>query len=189
VRPQAQHVQTNPSLNVPRRLSSLGPPPAPINRSVTAPVRPSSAISPNPRAQPNPQRPLPPQQQLRRPNSVQIRSDHAPFLSSSRPTTAPIRISSTPSFVQGKRMSTAPNLRQSSSMAALRKETHLQPMHQQGPTPMPRRSMPVINLTPPAPPPNMPLPPPPPNMPLPRPPPNMPLPLPPSVAHRPAVAI
>jgi hypothetical protein len=155
VRPQAQHAEG--SVVVPRRYSSLAPAPAPIplgiviNRSVTTPARPPSAQS---AASPHLDSAKVPasSQPLRRPTSVQIRSDPAPFLSSSRPTRA---VSNTPSFVPGKRMSTTPHLYSSPSIPALRQQAA-----QRGVTP--RRSMPVIGLPPPAPPPNMPLPPPPP---------------------------
>ncbi|KAF2245614.1 hypothetical protein BU26DRAFT_398476, partial [Trematosphaeria pertusa] len=165
VRPQTQNADG--SLVVPRRQSSLmpaGPTPLPlnivVNRSVTAPTRPpSAAANMLPQSQPTNtfQSSNSSSQQLRRPTSVQIRSDHAPFLSSSRP----VRYSSTPSFVPGKRASVVPtsNLRQSPSMTALSQ-------HPQQTSPPkgvgPRRSMPVIGLPPPAPPPDMPLPPPPP---------------------------
>ncbi|KAF2797007.1 hypothetical protein K505DRAFT_207367, partial [Melanomma pulvis-pyrius CBS 109.77] len=164
VRPQ----NTDGSIIVPRRYSSMAPPPIPlgvvINRSVTTPARPPSttpSYSPMINSQTSAS-----SQQLRRPNSVQIRSDPAPFLSSSRPVAAPVRaISSTPSFVPGNRASASPNLSQSPSIPFLRQQAQ---QAQRGVTP--RRSMPVMSLPPPAPPPNMPLPPPPPNMPLPQPP-------------------
>jgi hypothetical protein len=165
VRPQAQHADG--SLVVPRRLSSLGPPTIPlgivVNRSVTTPVKtPSStptttSIAP----QANASRPMPASQQLRRPNSVQIRSDHAPFLSTSRPTAAPARaISSTPSFIPGKRASSTPHVRSAPPTSSPKEEAQHQAPQARAVTP--RRSMPVIGLPPPAPPPNMPLPPPPP---------------------------
>ncbi|KAF2651190.1 hypothetical protein K491DRAFT_607412 [Lophiostoma macrostomum CBS 122681] len=155
VRPQAQHVDG--SVVVPRRFSSLSPAPAPIplgivvNRSVTAPVRPPPAQSTS-SPHLDTAKTAASSQPLRRPTSVQIRSDPAPFLSSSRPTRA---VSNTPSFVPGKRLSTIPSLYQSPSIPALRQQAA-----QRGVAP--RRSMPVIGLPPPAPPPNMPLPPPPP---------------------------
>ncbi|KAH7128799.1 hypothetical protein B0J11DRAFT_578970 [Dendryphion nanum] len=145
---------------VPRRNSSLAPLPLPVvvNRSVTTPARPpSTVIRPNGSASVGPTSSPQSSQQLRRPASVQVRSDHAPFLSSSRPApvAAPVRaISSTPSFVPGNRASSVPEVRPSPSIPALRQQA------QRGV--VPRRSMPVIGLPPPAPPPNMPLPPPPP---------------------------
>ncbi|KAF2193255.1 hypothetical protein K469DRAFT_730149 [Zopfia rhizophila CBS 207.26] len=149
------------SVVIPRRYSSLSPAPAPIplgivvNRSVTAPVKLAVAsIS----AQQSETKTTLPAQSLRRPTSMQIRSDPAPFLSSSRPVAVPARaIASTPSFVPGKRASTTHNLHQSPSIPVLRQQAQLA---QRGVTP--RRSMPVMGLPPPAPPPNMPLPPPPP---------------------------
>ncbi len=159
VRPQAQH--SDGSVVVPRRLSSLGPSPSPaplplgvyVNRSVTAPAQPPSALSSDALKH----GPLSTSQQLRRPNSLQVRSDHAPFLSTSRPVAAPARaVSSTPSFVPGKRQST---LYQSPSNPALRQ---LSSERMAVRSVAPRRSMPVMGLPPPAPPPNMPLPPPPP---------------------------
>lgn len=156
IRPQ----NTDGSVVVPRRYSSLAPAPAPIplgivvNRSVTAPARPPSAAADHASSS----QASSTSQQLRRPTSVQIRSDPAPFLSSSRPVRA---ISSTPSFVPGKRTSTVPisNLQQSPSIPVLRQQAQQMAAHR-GVTP--RRSMPVMGLPPPAPPPNMPLPPPPP---------------------------
>jgi len=163
VRPQI----SDGSIVVPRRFSSLGPAPIPlgivVNRSVTAPVRPTGGSSPVSRQT----KPTPPPQQLRRPISMQIRSDHAPFLSSSRPTTntaaSPARvISSTPSFVPGRRASNVPDLRQPPSNPLLREQHRQSQQEQQEQRITPRRSMPVIVFPPPAPPPNMPLPPPPP---------------------------
>jgi hypothetical protein len=168
VRPQTQ--KADGSTIVPRRRSSLapsGPAPLPlgivINRSVTAPVRPASAASraSSPPRNPNSIPTSPPSgQQLRRPASVQIRSDPAPFLSSRR------IVSSTPSFVPGNRASVAPapitSLRESPSIPVLRGQgAQLGPLK----TVVPSRSMPVLGLPPPAPPPNMPLPPPPPFIP------------------------
>ncbi|KAF2713307.1 hypothetical protein K504DRAFT_349426, partial [Pleomassaria siparia CBS 279.74] len=161
IRPQ----NTDGSVIVSRRYSSMATPLIPIgivvNRSVTSPVRTSSAALPTVNRQS-----IATSQQLRRPNSVQIRSDHAPFLSSiQRPVAAPVRaISSTPSFVPGNRAlpnsnraSASPSLSHSSSIPFLRQQAQ---QAQRNVTP--RRSMPVIGLPPPAPPPNMPLPPPPP---------------------------
>ncbi|KAF2846607.1 hypothetical protein T440DRAFT_224252 [Plenodomus tracheiphilus IPT5] len=198
VRPQAQHADG--SMIVPRRQSSLAPTSAPaplpfginVNRSVTAPVRPpSAAANMTPTSSPGTHHPsLPPSQTLRRPTSVQIRSDPAPFLSSARPARA---ISSTPSFVPGRRSSNAQAfapttrvLQAAPSIDTLRQQALAQQTQPKIVTP--RRSMPVMGLPPPAPPPNMPLPTLPPNMPLPptpsnsstpTPPPNMPLPSPP----------
>lgn len=138
-----------------------------VSRSVTDPARPSSgAATSSSVVQPRQTNALhsfqtaaPPGQSLRRPTSVQIRSDPAPFLSSSRPARA---VSSTPSFVPGNRASMAAGsttLRQSPSTSALRGfGQQLAPPK----TLTPRRSMPVMGLPPPAPPPTMPLPPPPP---------------------------
>ncbi|KAF2684191.1 hypothetical protein K458DRAFT_38703 [Lentithecium fluviatile CBS 122367] len=142
VRPQTQRADG--SVVVPRRMSSLtpsGPAPIPlgiaINRSATAPARPPSSASrtESPSRNSNSfQTTSPTGQQLRRPTSVQIRSDPAPFLSSRR------IVSSTPSFVPGNRASVqapapTPALQESPSIPVLRGQ---------------------------APPPNMPLPPPPP---------------------------
>jgi hypothetical protein len=159
VRPQ----NTDGSIIVPRRYSSMAPgsmpPPIPIgikiNRSVTGPLRPSPApISASPTFN---RRFSPPSQQSRRPNSVQVRSGPIPLI------LAPVRaISSTPSFVPGNRASASPSPSQGPSIPVLRQQA------QRSVTP--RRSIPVMGLPPPAPPPNMPLPPPPPNMPLPQPP-------------------
>ncbi|KZM28078.1 uncharacterized protein EKO05_0000869 [Ascochyta rabiei] len=176
VRPQAQH--TNSPNAVQRRASAVPASASPslatlANRSVTSPSLSSSAaagtIPPSSHA---PTLHSAQSQTLRRPTSVQIRSDPAPFLSSIRPT---IAISSSPSFVPGTGLRSPPGLsanrvlHSSPSTGALRQEASLQ-------TPalsknlMLRKSMPVLGLPPPAPPPDMPLPAPPPNMPLPLPP-------------------
>ncbi|KAF2265963.1 hypothetical protein CC78DRAFT_169693 [Lojkania enalia] len=209
VRPQ----NADSSVVVPRRQSSLGPPPIPlgvvVNRSVTTPVQrstqaPSTAstastattissfqsestptttvTTPSSTTTSSSMRNLPfefkmstqvpsqfqPQSSsLRRPTSVQVRSDPAPFLSSRSFNThiAPVRaISSTPSFVPGNRASMAPTLHSSPSVGVLRGQGAIRG-EIKGVTP--RRSMPAMGLPPPAPPPNMPLPPPPPNMALP----------------------
>ncbi|KAF2870820.1 hypothetical protein BDV95DRAFT_495523 [Massariosphaeria phaeospora] len=164
VRPQAQHADA--SIVVPRRYTSLASVPAPlplgvvINRPITTPARPPSAtatFAAFPTASPQTTSSA---QQLRRPNSVQIRSDPAPFLSSARHGTGAIRaVSSTPSFVQGRRASAMPTttLQPSPSISVLRSQSQ-HPYR----AVTPRRSMPVMSLPPPAPPPNMPLPPPPP---------------------------
>lgn len=188
VRPQAQH--TTSTNAVQRRASAMPTSGSPslatlAHRSVTAPTRSSSvaAILPSSHASTLPSAQC---QTLRRPTSVQIRSDPAPFLASMRPT---IAISSTPSFVPGTGRRSPPALHpnvvlhSSPSTGALRQEASLQ-------TPafsknlMARKSMPAMSLPPPAPPPDMPLPAPPPNMPLPAPPPNMPLPPPPRYARQ-----
>lgn len=166
VRPQAQHIaqHADRSFIAPRRLSSLNPAPIPlgivVNRSFTAPVRAPSAPPATSTPQFNPPRSSAHSQQLRRPASVQVRSNPAPFLSSSRPAGAPLRaISSTPSFLPGKRASTTAHIYHSPSNPALRQQSQQQAAQR---SVTPRRSMPVIGLPPPAPPPNMPLPPPPP---------------------------
>lgn len=182
VRPQGQ--ASDGSIVVPRR-ASLTPKPARlplgvvVNRSVTEPARPppTTASSATQTRQASPSRAFQsaaaPTQSLRRPTSVQIRSDPAPFLSSSRPNRAVSStpsfvpgnrvVSSTPSFVPGNRASAAPSpttLRQSPSIPVLRGHgQQLAPPKNLAP----RRSMPAMGLPPPAPPPDMPLPPPPPN--------------------------
>jgi hypothetical protein len=183
VRPQGQNVDG--SIVVPRRASlASGNKPARlplgvvVSRSVTEPARLSPTVASSvaqpcqkgsPQSHPNVQ---PAGYSLRRPTSVQIRSDPAPFLSSSRP----IRVvSSAPSFVPGNRTfsgtssivpgkgaSAAPApttpLAKSPSIPVLRGfGQQLAPPKNLAP----RRSMPVMGLPPPAPPPNMPLPPPP----------------------------
>ncbi|KAF2109913.1 hypothetical protein BDV96DRAFT_502015 [Lophiotrema nucula] len=166
IRPQ----NTDGSVVVPRRFSSLGPAPIPlgivVNRSVTSPLKTSSARLSTPPKSNLPfelktsSQTTPPQ--LRRPISVQVRSDPAPFLSSYRPMRA---ISSTPSFLPGKRASSASaaslSIHSSPSVGALRQQAQQQAMAR-GVTP--RKSMPVIGLPPPAPPPSMPLPPTPPGV-------------------------
>ncbi|KAJ4364426.1 hypothetical protein N0V83_009020 [Neocucurbitaria cava] len=214
VRPQAQHGDS--SMIVPRRQSSLTPTSAPaplplginVNRSVTAPARPpSAAANMTPTSHPNTLHSASQSTQpLRRPRSVQIRTDPAPFLSAPRPVRA---IQSTPSFVPGRRSSNGPTsaprqLQATPSIDTLRQQALAQQTQQmaehqaQQKVINSRRSMPAIGLPPPVPPPNMPLPPPPPNMPLPTlppsmsqrtPPPNMPLPPPPPTAESTGVAL
>lgn len=184
VRPQSQTSEG--SVVVPRR-SSLAPGNKParlplgvvVNRSVTEPIRSPNTASPvaprqsSPAHSYQPAQPQPAGQSLRRPTSMQIRSDPAPFLSSARPnrvvSSAPSfvpgnrSISSAPSFVPGNRASVTPApavpLVKSPSISVLRG-------HGQQLAPpknlTPRRSLPAMELPPPAPPPNMPLPLPPP---------------------------
>ncbi|KAF3039956.1 hypothetical protein E8E12_009086 [Didymella heteroderae] len=185
VRPQAQHANSNNAVQ--RRASAMPSSGNPslstlaANRSVTAPPRSPSAaavLTPSTHA---PSLQSLQSQTLRRPTSVQVRSDPAPFLSSIRPA---ITISSTPSFVPGTGRRSPPNaLHSSPSTGVLRQEASLQ-----APVPskhlIQRKSMPAMSLPPPAPPPDMPLPAPPPNMPLPAPPPSMPLPAPPVSARQ-----
>jgi len=164
VRPQTQ--AANGSYILPRRSSlapGTGPAPIPlgivVNRSVTAPARPPSTV-PNPTPQTWSGKTMQAgsgSQSLRRPTSVQIRSDPAPFLSSSRPSRT---VSSTPSFMPGKRAS--PSTSSTLHNPAI---PVLKGYGEQLATPKglaPQRSMPAIALPPPAPPPDMPLPPPPP---------------------------
>ncbi|KAF1850475.1 uncharacterized protein K460DRAFT_275099 [Cucurbitaria berberidis CBS 394.84] len=188
IRPQAQH--SDAARIVPRRQSSLTPTSAPaplplginVSRSVTAPARsPSAAANMTPTSHPNNLHFAP--NTLRRPNSVIIRSDPAPFLSSSRPVRA---IQSTPSFVPGRRASNVPTSaprqwQPAPSIDTLRQQAlaHQAQEHAQQKAVLPGGSMPAMGLPPRAPPPNMPLPPPPPSMPLPMPPLSMPLPTPP----------
>ncbi|KAJ4988481.1 peptidase family m20 m25 m40 protein [Stagonosporopsis vannaccii] len=186
VRPQAQHANsTNPVQRRASALPSVSPSLSTLaaNRSVTAPPRSdSTAAVTSPSSHASPLHSLQ-AQTLRRPTSVQVRADPAPFLASIRPS---IAISSTPSFVPGTGRKSPPAARvlhSSPSTGTLRQETSLQ-----APTPpkllMQRKSMPAMGLPPPAPPPDMPLPAPPPNMPLPAPPPTMPLPAPPTNARQ-----
>ena len=189
VRPQAQH--SNSSNPVQRRASAM-PTTASLSlatlasRSVTAPPRsPSAAAVLTPSAHACTLHSTQ-SQTLRRPTSVQVRSDPAPFLSSIRPA---IAISSTPSFVPGTGRRSPPGLNaptvlhSSPSTGALRQQASLQTPAQSKHL-MQRKSMPAIGLPPPAPPPDMPLPAPPPTMPLPAPPPSMPLPAPPTSARQ-----
>lgn len=173
VRPQQQHADQ--SKANPRRLSSLGqtstaaPPRFSVNRSVTAPVRPSSGTNPGPTSHPNMLdahgQPL----QSRRPMSVQTRTSPAPFLlSASRPVRA---IASTPSFVPSSRRTSNPQLYGHDLQSAQEQTIHAEQI-----CVAPRRSMAGFGLPPPAPPPTMPLPTLPPNLPLPPPPPTLPLP-------------
>ncbi|CAE7028040.1 hypothetical protein CFE70_004022 [Pyrenophora teres f. teres 0-1] len=189
VRPQAQHGDS--TTIVKRRQSSLTAPfalplPIKVNRSVTAPIRPPSAASNmTPISKPHSLQ-LGPSQVLRRPVSVQIRpANSAPF-TSSRPVLA---ISSTPSFVPGRRMSNVPNPATSvhkptPSVEMLRQKAFQAQVQQR--TITSKRSFASMGLPPPAPPPTMPLPSPPRNLTLPTPPPTMPLPPPPSSMGLPA---
>ena len=196
IRPQAQHGDA--TVIIPRRQSSFAPTSAPaplplginVSRSVTAPARPpSAAANMTPTSHPSTVHSASQASQpLRRPNSVQIRSNPAPFTSFSRPVRA---IQSTPSFVPGNRSSSGPTsaprqLQTTASIDTLRQEALAQ---QNQKVIAPRRSMPAIGLPPPAPPPNMPLPPPPPNMPLPSLPVGMPLPLSPPMDTSKGVAV
>lgn len=179
VRPQAQHTDGS-VMVVPRRLSSLGPPPS-VATGVIASAPTPSALNTSPTEAP---RSTTPSQSLRRPNSMQIRSNPAPFLSSSRPFAGPIRaVQSTPSFLPSRRISAVPQYQVAAhhphvSVSAA-KEGPLVAVVDLG-TSAPAASM---SLPPPGPPPSMPLPPPPSNMPLPSLPPNVPLPSLPSAAH------
>ncbi|KAJ4406582.1 hypothetical protein N0V91_004525 [Didymella pomorum] len=184
VRPQAQHANSNNAVQ--RRASAMPSSGNPslstlaANRSVTAPPRsPSAAAVLTPSAHASSLQSLQ-SQTLRRPTSVQVRSNPAPFLSSIRPA---ISISSTPSFVPGTGRRSPPNVLHSSPSTGALREASLQapsqPKHL-----MQRKSMPAMGLPPPAPPPDMPLPAPPPSMPLPAPPPTMPLPAPPVAARQ-----
>ncbi|CBX99377.1 hypothetical protein IAQ61_000522 [Plenodomus lingam] len=195
VRPQAQHAEG--SMILQRRQSSLTPTSAPaplplginVTRSVTAPARPSSAAA-NTAPTPSPMKlhpSLPTSQTLRRPTSVQIRSDPAPFLSSSRPAHASRRASNAQALAPSPRILQAAPSIDTLRQQALAQRSRLKSV-------VPRRSMPALGLPPPAPPPNMPLPTLPPNMALPptptnrstlNPPPNMPLPTPPPCAPLP----
>lgn len=170
-----------------RRISSLGPA-LPVNVNPTPALKqrasqpqlptqtpsqpptlpPNSGLPPIPAPPPTSQLPPTPQQPqakqqpaLRRPTSMQIRSEPAAFLSTRRPMGVSAR---------NRSPSIEPPIRPSSAQP---------PGGHTGPTKMdmqprftvqPRRSMPVLGLPPPAPPPNMPLPAPPPNAPLPPPP-------------------
>ncbi|CAI6334051.1 unnamed protein product [Periconia digitata] len=170
VRPQSS-TNKDGSIVVPRRFSSTvnsGPAPLPlgivVNRAVTSPAQPPSRINTSPRQQSGPpnafsnQQPV---QQLRRPNSVQIRSSTAPFLSQSRPARA---ISNTPSFVPGKRASAAPTASTLPATPTLSSSPSIPVLRGQGQqlsppkSVSPRRSVPNMGLPPPAPPPTMPLP-------------------------------
>ncbi len=189
VRPQAQHASSNEAVQ--RRVSSVVPPSSHpslsslATRSVTAPPpAPSAARVLSPATHASTLHSAASSQSLRRPTSVQIRSDPAPFLSSMRPA---LVISSTPSFIPGtgRRGSITPPPTTTAS-AVLQPSPGHSDLRNWGQNLAPsknlmaRKSMPVISLPPPAPPPDMPLPAPPPNMPLPAPPPNMPLPAPPN---------
>ncbi|RMZ71820.1 peptidase family m20 m25 m40 [Pyrenophora seminiperda CCB06] len=163
VRPQAQHGDS--TSIVKRRQSSLSSPslplalplPVKVNRSVTAPVRPPSAAS-NMTPISKPHGLQVPPQGPRRPASAQ-----------SRPV---IAISSTPSFVPGRRMSSMPTpstTKTSSASAAHKPTLSVEMLRQmafqeqvQQKIIAPKRSFASMGLPPPAPPPTMPLPPPPP---------------------------
>jgi hypothetical protein len=145
-----------PEAYVPRRFSSLptsGPsPPAlpagPPAVSTTRPRAPSYSLTPPFQ----PQGPLPsaPQvKRLQRPTSLQIRSDPAPFLSSSR--------SRQPSISRSQSASPAP-----STFYLPASPPPIPPMNPSRPNLLSRTQLMVPGLPPPAPPPNCPLPAPPP---------------------------
>lgn len=153
---------SNGPLLIPRRFSSLSPPPLPIgiaiNRAVSSPptLPPPPPSPPHPHPQSHQQHQASQPKSLRRPTSMQIRSDPAPFLSSSRPITAYSRVSNS---------SFPPPVRSSPGLGTVtHSHTHLNSTAVPAPKQrvQSRRSMPVMGLPPPAPPPNMPLPPPPP---------------------------
>lgn len=179
VRPQQQHADQ--SKANPRRLSSLGsapsvaPPRFSVNRSVTAPIRPSPDTNLGPTSHPHMLDANGQPIQSRRPMSVQNRTGPAPFLlSASRPVRA---IASTPSFVPSRRTSN-PQLNANDSQTPQMSQGQLSQSEQK--VIAPRRSMASFGLPPPAPPPTMPLPTLPPNLSLPPPPPPAPImPLPP----------
>lgn len=186
VRPQAQHAN---STNPVQRRASATPSGSPslstlaANRSVTAPLRSPNAAAVNSASIHVSSLHSLQASTLRRPASVQVRADPAPFLASIRPS---IAISSTPSFVPGTGRKSPPATRvlhSSPSTGALRQDASLQALTQPNHL-MQRKSMPAMCLPPPAPPPDMPLPAPPPNLPLPAPPPTMPLPAPPTNARQ-----
>ncbi|KAI1533536.1 hypothetical protein PtrCC142_007668 [Pyrenophora tritici-repentis] len=188
VRPQAQHGDS--TTIVERRQSSLTAPftlslPIKVNRSVTAPIRPPSAASNmTPISKPHSLQVGP--TVLRRPASVQIRPANSAAFTSSRPVLA---ISSTPSFVPGRRMSNVPNPattahKPTPSVEMLRQKAFQEQLQQR--TITPKRSFASMGLPPPAPPPTVPLPSPPRNLALPTPPPTMPLPPPPQSMGLPA---
>lgn len=164
-----------------RRISSLGPAlPVNVNHTpalkqrASQPQLPSQVPLQPPTAPPaNPLPQLPAMKQLlstqhaeskqqpalRRPTSMQIRSEPAAFLSTRRPMGVSAR---------NRSPSMEPPVRPSSAQPAA---MHMAGLRFEGqPKLMVQRSMPVMSLPPPAPPPNMPLPAPPPNMPLPPPP-------------------
>jgi len=141
----------NGPLIIPRRFSSLGPPPLPIAIAIGRSVSTPTNLPPLPPTPPLPQAQSGQLKTLRRPTSMQIRSDPAPFLSSSRPTTAYNRAApSTSSYPSVTRSSSTLTSHPPPSTPVMRQRVQM------------RRSMPIIGLPPPAPPPNMPLPPPPP---------------------------
>ncbi|OCL02713.1 hypothetical protein AOQ84DRAFT_170555 [Glonium stellatum] len=140
----------NGPLIIPRRFSSLGPPPLPIAIAISRSVSNPTNLPPLPPTPPLPQAHSGQFKTLRRPTSMQIRSDPAPFLSSSRPTTAYSRTVPNTSYSSVTRPSSSLTSHPPPSFSAMRQRVQM------------RRSMPVLGLPPPAPPPNMPLPPPPP---------------------------
>ncbi|KAL5115117.1 hypothetical protein ACEQ8H_006953 [Pleosporales sp. CAS-2024a] len=165
VRPQQQHTDQSRTAKG-RRLSSYSPPagPAPlrlgmhVNRSVTSPVRPpSSSMNMGIKSNSQSYEVAEPASQPRR-QSVQGRTSPAPFLlAPSRPVRA---IASTPSFVPSRRTSNPPvppptPPTQQPSSSALREHIPAQFEYKFVAT---RRSMPLIGLPPPVPPPNVPLP-------------------------------
>jgi hypothetical protein len=139
-------------LRVPKRQSSLLPPPLPLAISISGPNAPSKRMS-----QQQQQQQQPPQQQgqqartLKRPTSMQIRSDPAPFLASARPggrSASAAGMASTTSVMTTSRPVPSASKRMSYDILAPPPYAALKV----------QRSMPSITLPPVGPPPNMPLP-------------------------------
>lgn len=137
-------------------------PPQPATRPPTKILPPLPAPPPTTQLPPTPQQTQSKNQPaLRRPTSMQIRSEPVAFLSTRRPMGVSTRGRS-PSIETPVRPSSAQPPRSQTEAANITGQPRLS-VH-------PMRSMPVLGLPPPAPPPNMPLPAPPPNVPLPPPP-------------------
>jgi hypothetical protein len=153
---------------VPAILPQDAMPMEPIASRPTRPRAPSYSLVPA--VQPTPQPAPPPQKLLKRPTSMQIRSDPAPFLSSRRPSASYRSSSASPAPAPpsaGYRSSTTPATtgawRSFSSGGGVSAPPPV-PMSQGRPAGKSRTSMPTIMMTglpPPAPPPSIPLPAPP----------------------------
>ncbi|KAF2762139.1 hypothetical protein EJ05DRAFT_497006 [Pseudovirgaria hyperparasitica] len=152
---------------IPRRRQTAG-------RPLPFPIKPNRPMSVQ---QPPPQTPS--YHQLRRPNSMQINTNHAPFASNLRSvhrSTSASSVAGPPPTTNISNLLSGPITKSKSGY--FRDNVLTEPLRQHSAPQLMTRSM--ARLPPRAQPPNMPLPPrPPPNMPLPQPPSTMPLPLPP----------
>ncbi|KAK8172864.1 hypothetical protein BKA80DRAFT_307313 [Phyllosticta citrichinensis] len=146
------------------RVRSQSPRKMPMTTTTQVPASPVLPSSPFPLKPPVPAQQAQPPQTLRRPVSMQIRSQPgAAFLSNRQPVGVSTKgvfgraASVERSSSNGRPPSSSSNCRPSTPRVASEQGPDGQPRR----SVFPRRSMPVMGLPPPAPPPNMPLPPPP----------------------------